>query len=120
MEAGNTGERRRKSGMQQTEPNNYGMKSDMLLKYISNLQQDVILRSGIIEFSEVKLGEKIGDGATAVVLMGEWRRTTVAVKLIKPTFLSIMEEEHREVFREEVCSGCTRTNPSPNLNQAKP
>lgn len=52
----------------------------------------------VMAFSELTIGEKVGVGASGVVMKGNWRGTTVAVKRLN----SMLSNEQARHFRDEI------------------
>ncbi|CAM9283681.1 unnamed protein product [Chrysoparadoxa australica] len=69
--------------------------------YLDELQQDLVLRDVLVDFEELNLDNRIGDGTAGVVYKGVWRGAPVAVKMIRRPFWEQLTEQDMEGFKRE-------------------
>lgn len=69
--------------------------------YIENLQQDLVLRDVLVDFNQIELEEKIGEGAFGDVWKANFRGAQVAVKMIKTHMFMDISDDDMEQIRKE-------------------
>lgn len=69
--------------------------------YIENLQQDLVLRDVLVDFKQIELEEKIGEGAFGDVWKATFRGAQVAVKMIKTHMFMDISDDDMEQIRKE-------------------
>jgi len=69
--------------------------------YIKGLQQGLVLRDVMVDMNEVRLVQKIGEGAFGTVYKAHFREEMVAVKMVNPTMLFALSDEDVENFKRE-------------------
>lgn len=69
--------------------------------YIQDIQKQLFMKDVSVQPCDVEIGHKIGDGAFGDVYVGNYRETTVAIKMIRQNVLLDMSDEEVESFKRE-------------------
>lgn len=90
-----------RQGLLQGEEGGGGYTSNNTMQVIQSLQQELILKDVFVNYKEIKLEGKIGEGSFGIVFKATFRGAQVAVKQMRsPLFMELTQNDIEE-FRKE-------------------